>query len=217
MKSRLSYVGLLAVLLTAPAFAQVTEGTDANDQQQIEQGLQNGSLSAGEASKMESDQQALERAQANGASQSRLQQLQNKDESQLNHLEDNSVHGDPNSVNNQRMQSDVQRDENQDNRIQNGINSGELTKGEASRMERGESTVDRSEANSHGRMTNARQQNIQGREDYQSRKIYNQKHNDQRRLRTPGAPGGPRPVNASRPAGAPRPAGGGEHPPAAAQ
>src|ERR1700722_5595954 len=140
LKSRLLTAGLLATMLATPAFAQtpVTPGTNAGDQQQIEQGLQNGSLSSGEASKLERDQQKLENAEAHGASQTQLNNMQNNFEGQTNKLETNTTTGNPNSVNDKRMQNDVQRNVNQQNRIQQGVNSGQLTTGEEDKLEKGQ-------------------------------------------------------------------------------
>lgn len=181
-KSRLLYVGLLATLIAAPAFAQsttpVNPGTNAADQQQIEQGLQNGSLSSGEASRLEREQQTLDRDESKGASQTQLQNQQNKFEGSVNKLDSNAVTGNPNGANDKRMQSDVQRNINQQTRIENGVNSGQVTPGEEKKMERGQAHVNRAEANAHGHVTKARQANIQNRENHQSKKIYHKKHND---------------------------------------
>lgn len=181
LKSHLLATGLLATLITAPAFAQtttpITPGTNAADQQQIEQGLQSGQLSTGEASKLEREQQTLDRDESKGDSQTQLQNQQNKFENSVTRLDNNSVTGNPNSTNDQRMQTDVQRNINQQNRIQSGVNSGQVTPGEESRLERGQAHVNRAEANSHGHMTKARQANIQGKENHQSKRIYNKKHN----------------------------------------
>jgi len=179
LKSRLLSISLLATLAAVPALAQtVTPGTNAGDQQQIEQGLQSGQLSAGEAARLERQQQKLDRGEANGASQTQLQNEQTRFENSVNKLDSNNVTGNPNSVNDKRMQEDVQRNINQQNRIENGVNSGQLTPGEESKLERGQAHVNRAEANSHGHMTKARQENIQGRENHQNKRIYRKKHND---------------------------------------
>jgi hypothetical protein len=201
MKSGLSYAGLFAALIVLPAFAQnttppqITPGTNAADQEQIEQGLQNGSLSSGEASKMERDQQALDRAESHGASQQRLDQIQNNDESQLNKLENNKVTGNPNGANDKLMQSDVQRNINQQNRIEKGVQSGQVTPGEEKNLERGQKRINRDEANSKGHLENhpGRQASIQRRENNQSKNIYDKKHNDRRDNGTPPPSGGTTP------------------------
>jgi hypothetical protein len=180
-KSRILTAGLLATMLASPAFAQTatpTPGTNAADQQQIEQGLQNGSLSSGEASKLERQQQKLDSEEAKGVAPTTLQNQQNKFENSVNKAETNTTAGNPNSVNDKRMQADVQRDANQQNRIQQGVNSGQVTPKEESKLERGQAHVNRAEANSHGHMTKARQANVQARENHQSKRIYNKKHND---------------------------------------
>src|ERR1700751_5249786 len=103
LKTRVLTASLLATLLATPAFAQsttpVTPGTNAADQQQIEQGLQNGSLSSGEAARLEREQQTLDREEAKGVSPNAMQNQQNKFENSVNKLETNSKTGNPNSVN----------------------------------------------------------------------------------------------------------------------
>jgi hypothetical protein len=182
LKSRLLYLSLLASLVAVPAFAQSTTpinpGTNAADQQQIEQGLQNGSLSSGEASKLEREQQNLDKDESKGDSQTQLDNQQNKFENSVNKLETNTTTGNPNSANDKRMQADVQRNVNQQNRIENGVNSGQVTQGEEDKLERGQAHVNRDEANSHGHMTKARQASIQKKENHQSKHVYRKKHND---------------------------------------
>src|SRR5580704_7870010 len=128
-KSHLLTVSLLAILIAAPAFAQTTPppvsaGTNAADQQSIDQGLQNGSLSTGEAQSLERNQQHLDNAEAHGASQQQLQNMQNNFDTKEQKLDTNSVTGNPTGARDLQMQHDVTRDANQQDRIQQGINSG---------------------------------------------------------------------------------------------
>jgi len=188
LKTHIVALSLLTTLVAAPAFAQtatpVNPGTNAADQQQIEQGLKSGQISSGEAARLEREQQKMDREESNGAGQTQLENQQNKFENSVNKLDSNNVSGNPNSVNDKRMQADVQRNVNQQNRIQQGVNSGQVTTGEEEKMERGQTHVNRDEANSHGHMGKTRQASIQGRENHQSRKIHHRKHNDN--TTTPG-------------------------------
>jgi hypothetical protein len=81
------------------------------------------------------------------------------------------------------MQADVQRNANQQARINQGVESGELTNREAANLEHGQAKVTRNEANAgaDGHVGAHEQGRIQAREDHQSRKTYRKKHNGRAR------------------------------------
>jgi hypothetical protein len=87
--------------------------------------------------------------------------------------------GDPNSASSKRMQADVQRNINQQERIEQGVQSGQLTNKEAGNLERGQARVDRKEARAgaDGHVGAGEQRGIQNAENHQSKKIYRDKHN----------------------------------------
>jgi hypothetical protein len=89
--------------------------------------------------------------------------------------------GDPASASSQRMQADVQRNVNQQKRIEHGVQSGNLTKHEAAKLERGQSRVERREARAgaDGHVGPHEEQRIQTAENRQSNRIYRQKHDAQ--------------------------------------
>lgn len=75
----------------------------------------------------------------------------------------------------------VQRDVNQQKRIEQGLQSGQLTTKEAGKLEREEGRVDRMEANAmkDGKTTAAEKQRIERAETKVSKDIYQDKHNAQ--------------------------------------
>ncbi|HEX7952288.1 MAG TPA: hypothetical protein VF523_04345 [Burkholderiales bacterium] len=75
----------------------------------------------------------------------------------------------------------VQRDVNQQNRVEQGLKSGELTTKEAGKLEREESRVDKMEANAlkDGKMTPAERRRIAAAQNKVSKDIYRDKHNAQ--------------------------------------
>ena len=160
---------------------------DVNQQQRIEQGLQSGQLSSREAGQLERGQQAIDRQEAkdlkNGSisagEQSKLNNMENRESNAIYADKHNAVTGNPNSASSQRMQADVQRNVNQQQRINNGMRSGSLTNREAGSLERGQAHVDRKEANAaaNGHVGAGEQANIQHAENHQSNRIYNKKHN----------------------------------------
>jgi hypothetical protein len=77
----------------------------------------------------------------------------------------------------------VQRNVNQQRRIEQGIQSGQLTNREAGKLEGGQSQVNRAEARAgaDGHVGKGEQRRIQAAENHQSKRIYKQKHDAQKR------------------------------------
>ena len=184
----------IAGLFSVAASAQTTGSEvqrDVNQQQRVEQGLKNGSLTTREASQLERGESRIDRMESNAekdgklspAEKARIQRAQNQESRQINRLENNAARGNPNSASSQRMQADVQRNVNQERRIEQGIQSGQLTNREAGRLERGQARVDRAEARAgaDGHVGAREQQRIQKAENKQSRRIYREKHDAQTR------------------------------------
>jgi hypothetical protein len=73
------------------------------------------------------------------------------------------------------------REANQDQRIANGLRSGQMTSGEAARAERTQSKIDQQVHNDRaangGKLTGQERQQINGEQNAASRQIYNEKHN----------------------------------------
>ncbi len=74
------------------------------------------------------------------------------------------------------------RQANQEMRINQGIQSGQLTSQEAARLEKGQNKIDRMEdkAMSDGTVTRQERKRLQQQQDVQSRQIYREKHDRQR-------------------------------------
>ena len=75
----------------------------------------------------------------------------------------------------------VQRDVNQQNRIEEGLKSGQLSTKEAGKLEREESHIDKMESKAlkDGKMTNAEKRRIERAENQASKDIYREKHDAQ--------------------------------------
>jgi hypothetical protein len=76
--------------------------------------------------------------------------------------------------------SEVQRNVNQQQRIEQGLKSGELSTGEAAKLEKGEARIERMESNANkdGTLTDAEKARIQKAQNAQSKEISRLKHND---------------------------------------
>lgn len=74
-----------------------------------------------------------------------------------------------------------QRQENQQQRIDQGVKSGELNQKEAARLQKGQARVQRMEdkATADGKVTAKERRKIERAQDKQSKKIYREKHDKQ--------------------------------------
>lgn len=164
---------------------------DINQENRIEQGLKSGQLSSGEAAKLERGEAKIDRMESKALKDgnlgtqeaARIQRAQNQQSEAINQAKHNDLTGNPNSASSQRMQTDVQRNINQQNRIERGIQSGQLTNKEVSKLEGGQSRVNRAEARAgaDGHVGAGEQARIQNKENKQSRKIFQKKHNNKTR------------------------------------
>jgi hypothetical protein len=80
----------------------------------------------------------------------------------------------------QSVGTEVQRDINQDMRVEQGLKSGQLSTGEAAKLERGEARIDRMESKAlkDGNLSQQEAARIQGAQNRESETINRLKHND---------------------------------------
>ena len=171
---------------THPRNAASETGRDVEQQKRIEQGLQSGQLTSGEARKLEAGESRIDKTQQrdlrNGSlsasERAQIQHEQNAESKAIYSQKHDAQTGNPDSLKSNLEQADVQRNLNQERRIHNGVSNGSLTNREASRAEGSEAHVDRMEARHDTLRSTARVQRADNRD---SRKIYKLKHNDHRR------------------------------------
>lgn len=195
MRVRLTAIALIMTVPFASAVFAQTVGSevqrDINQENRVEQGLKSGQLSTGEAARLERGEARIDRMESKALKDgnlspeeaARIQRAQNQESAAINRLKHNDVAGNPNSASSQRMQADVQRNINQQSRIEQGVQSGQLTNKEASQLERVQARVDRAEARAgaDGHVSAREQGRIQHQENVQSRHIYRDKHNNRTR------------------------------------
>jgi hypothetical protein len=172
---------------SAQTSAANTTQRDVNQEQRIESGLQNGSITTRENSELQRDEAHVDKLQAkdmkNGpmtsAEKAQLNAAQNKTSSDIHQAKTNGINGNPLSASSQRAQADTQRNIDQQQRINNGVKSGALTNHEAAGLERGQSHVDKREARAgaNGNVSAGEQRRIARADNRQSTRIYNKKHN----------------------------------------
>lgn len=183
-----------AMVVVSPASAQSVGSEvqrDVNQQNRIEQGLQSGQLNTKEASQLERGEARIDRMESNALKDgslsqqeaNKIQRAQNQESASINRLNHNETTGNPSSASSQRMQTDVQRNVNQQTRIEQGVQSGQLTNKEVSHLEGGQARVAKTEAQAgaDGHVGAGEQRRIQNKENKQSRHIFNNKHNNRQR------------------------------------
>ena len=192
-------LAVAALVASGPAFAQQNQPSQPqntvpqntvndrreNQQDRIANGVQSGQLTAGETKNLEGSEANLNREihDDRSADGGKLTpQERNQVNRQQNHLS-NSIYGDKHNANTAHYGNNEvgQRRENQQDRIAQGIRSGQMTAGEAARTENREQGINQQihadrQANG-GKLTGQEHTQINHEQNGASRQIYRQKHN----------------------------------------
>jgi len=170
----------------APVTGQSIQDRKENQQDRIANGVKSGHLTAGETGNLEKkesnlnqeerDMRKLDNGHLTGADKATLNQQQNRLSDQIYQDKHNSA------VQNTNPKSEVgQRQERQQDRIANGIKSGQLTAGEAAHLERNQARINNEVRNDRaangGKLTAQEKQQVNRQQNRQSRQIYRDKHN----------------------------------------
>jgi hypothetical protein len=178
--------------LAVPAFSQsattgeTIQDRKENQQDRIANGVASGQLTAGETTNLEKkesglnqeerDMRKLDNGKLTAADRATLNQQQNQLSQQIYRDKHNAA------VQNTNPKSEVgKRQENQQDRISQGIKSGQLTAGEAARLETREAAVNHEIAHDRaangGKLTAQEKTQINRQQNRNSRAIYRDKHN----------------------------------------
>lgn len=165
-----------------PHTAASETGRDVVQQKRIEQGLQSGQLTSGEARGLEAGQAHIEKTEQrdlrNGSlsasERAQIQHQQNRESRAIHGQKHDARTGNPDSLRSNVAQADVQRNLNQQLRLHNGVTQGSLTNRELGRAEGAEARVGREESRSGTLRVTGRVQRADNRT---SRGIYRAKHN----------------------------------------
>jgi hypothetical protein len=159
-----------------------------NQQNRIANGIDNGSLTAGETKKLEKGEANLnqeERAMRAGDGG----KLTSADRTALNQQQNSlskQIYADKHNANTAHYGNGEigQRRENQQDRIAQGIRSGQMTPGEAARTEKKEQGINREVAGMRqangGKLTKGDRRVVNQQQNQVSKQIYKQKHNDKK-------------------------------------
>jgi hypothetical protein len=169
----------------APAAKPTVAQRKENQQDRIAQGVKSGQLTAGETSKLETKEAAIngetkaDRA-ANGGKLTSAEKTQiNGQQNQLS----KQIYADKHNANtaNPGNSKVGQRQENQQDRIAQGIKSGQLTAGETAKLENQQKGINQQvkadRAANGGKLTSGEKQQVNKEQNAASKNIYNKKHN----------------------------------------
>jgi hypothetical protein len=191
MNTKIVFLSAALAALTLPAIAQTSAPATINQrkdnqQDRIANGVQSGQLTAGETRNLENkesdinheehDMRKLDNGHLTAADRATLNQQQNHVSNQIYKDKHNAA------VQNTNPKSEVgQRQRNQQERIAQGIRSGQMTAGEAARTEGREAAVNREIHNDRaangGKLTGAEKRSINRQQNRTSAQIYREKHN----------------------------------------
>jgi hypothetical protein len=170
---------------TAPAPKPTIAQRKENQQDRIANGVESGQLTAGETSKLETKEAAINgetRADrtANGGKLTAAEKQQiNKQQNQLS----KQIYNDKHNANTAQYGNNKvgQRRENQQDRIAQGIKSGQLTAGETAKLENQQKGINQQvkadRAANGGKLTPGEKGQINKEQNAASKNIYNKKHN----------------------------------------
>jgi len=174
---------------SAPVTGQTIQQRKENQQDRIAQGVQSGQLTAGETSNLEKKEAAINQEERD---------MRKLDNGKLTQADKKTLTGQQNQVSNQIYQdkhnSAVQntnpksevgkRAENQQDRIGQGIKSGQLTAGEAAHLENKEAQINKEVRNDRaangGKLTAKERAQVNRQQNRVSHQIYRDKHNGRR-------------------------------------
>jgi hypothetical protein len=160
-----------------------------NQQDRIANGVASGQLTAGETASLESKEANLNR-ETRADRQANNGQLTPQEKAQINRQQNRlsrNIYNDKHNAAEQHYgnnEVDARR-ENQQDRIAQGIRSGQMTAGEAARTEGQEARINREvrtdRAANGGHLTNNQKAQVNRQLNKESARIYNQKHNAAKR------------------------------------
>jgi hypothetical protein len=168
-----------------PAQKPTVRERKENQQDRIANGVKSGQLTAGETANLETKEAAIngetkaDRA-ANGGKLTSAEKTQiNQQQNQVS----KQIYNDKHNANTQHYGNNEvdQRRENQQDRIANGIKSGQMTAGEAAKAENQQRAINQQtradRAANGGKLTSGEKKQINKEQNAASKNIYNKKHN----------------------------------------
>jgi hypothetical protein len=182
---KLALSTLMTAVVATGVYAQEIKDRRENQQDRIANGVESGQLTAGETANLENKEANVNKEirndrAANGGN------LTNNEKAQINRQQNhmsNQIYNDKHNAATQHYgNNEVDgRRENQQDRIAQGIKSGQLTAGETAKLEGQESKINHEVRNARaangGNLTNKQKAQVNRQQNRESARIYNKKHN----------------------------------------
>lgn len=172
-----------------PVTGKTIQQRKANQQKRVGEGLENGSLTAREAAKVEKREKSLN-AEERDMREDNGGKLTTADKAKLTRQQNQLSKNIYKQKHDAQVQSKAgnevnQRDRNQQKRIGEGLEKGSLTAGEAKRLEKRESKLNAEQRDMRedngGRLTASEKAKVNRQQNRVSKQIYNKKHNARKR------------------------------------
>jgi hypothetical protein len=170
--------------LILPAAAQINQRKE-NQQDRIANGVASGELTAGEAARLEkkesnlNKEEKLMRSENGGKLTTADRKVLNQQQNSLSRQIYNQKHDA--QTQNTKPKTEVGKRAKQQDRIAQGVKSGQLTAGEAANLERKEAAIHREVRNDRaangGTLTQQERRQVNRQQNRLSHQIYNKKHN----------------------------------------
>jgi hypothetical protein len=177
-------VAAAVTLMGAAAQTSQVNQRKENQQDRVAQGIKSGQLTAGETSKLETKEAAInqevrtDRTLNGGKLTSQEKQIVGRQQNQMSR----QIYADKhNTAVQSKPKSEVgARAENQQDRIANGVASGKLSAGQTAKLEKSESNINKEvkadRSANGGKLTPAEKKQVNQQQNQISRKIYRNKH-----------------------------------------
>lgn len=174
---------------TAPVTAKTIQQRQENQQDRIAHGVNDGQLTAGEAAGIEKKEADMKQEERNmrtrndGKLTTAEKEKLTRQQNQISHQISTDTHN--GATQNLDPKSEVgKREENQQDRISQGINSGQVSAGEATHLENNENRINnevrQDRAANGGTLTQQEKKQVNQQMNRQSKQIYRAKHNGRR-------------------------------------
>jgi len=198
MKTTLKSILLCATTaaLMLPAMAQTTGNTNSpgidkreeNQQQRIGNGIESGQLTSGEAARLERKEAAINKEEQNMKADGNLSAAERAKLTHQQNVMSRHIYAQKHDAQHQNLnpKSEVgQRERNQQERIAQGVKSGQLNARETARLEGREAHINREvrrdRAANGGTLTQQERRLVNHQQNRNSKAIYRQKHDAQHR------------------------------------
>jgi len=174
-----------ATTSATPAAKPTVGQRKENQQDRIAQGVKSGQLTAGETANLETKEAAIngETKADRAANGGKLTQAEKKQINQQQNQLSNQIYKDKHNANTAHYGNNEvgQRRENQQDRIAQGIKSGQLTAGETAKLENQQKGINQQvaadRAANGGKLTPGEKKQVNQEQNAASKNIYNKKHN----------------------------------------